>query len=186
MIGTLRATVTFRRRLLHIRITVNRMFPKMLIGFALIQAAALLAQVGASQLPGWEAVGKIRPGETVVVVLTRGGTINGAFESWSATSVSIVSGRATMRSLQATEVKEVSLRRGGGRLKVAGIGGAIGFGIGFGLGAAAAGTLTDRNNPSPGARAEAGGRVGVVGAGIGALIGALAGGARSTTIYRAR
>ena len=51
---------------------------------------------------------------------------------------------------------------------------------------ATAGAITDRNNPSFEARAEAGARVGVVGAGIGAVIGTLAGGARFKTIYRAR
>jgi hypothetical protein len=53
--------------------------------------------------------------------------------------------------------------------------------------ASAAGSLTDRNNPSFGSRAQAGGGVGLVGAGIGALIGALAGGgSRYQTIYQTR
>jgi hypothetical protein len=159
---------------------------KRLIGVALLQAAALLAQVDATQFPGWQAVGNVRPGDKVRVVLIRGEAIEGVFQSWSPGSVSIVSGRASMATLPAADVKEISLRRGGGRLRAAGIGGGIGFGIGFVLGAAAAGTLTDRNNPSLGARTEAGGRVGVVGAAIGAAIGALAGGARFQTIYRAR
>jgi hypothetical protein len=120
------------------------------------------------------------------VVLIRGGTIGGVFESWSASSVSIISGRASVMSIQATEVKEISMRRTAGRLRAAGIASGIGFGVGFGLGAATAGAIADRNNPSFGARTEAGGRVGVVGAGIGGVIGALAGGARSKTIYRAR
>jgi hypothetical protein len=162
------------------------MLSKRLIGLALIQTATLLAQVEALQLPGWQAVGKVRPGATVQVVLIRGGIIEGVFESWSASSVSIVSGRAATTSLQATEVKEISLRQPGHRLKAAAIGSGIGFGIGFGLGEATAGAITDRNNPSFGVRAEAGGRVGVVGAGIGALIVALAGAAQHKTIYRTR
>jgi len=166
--------------------TVNRMLAKKLIGLALLQTAALFAQIEASELPGWQAVGKVRPGEAVRVVLKRGGALEGVFESWSAASVSIVAGRASIRILQAAEVEEISLRRTGGRLRAAGIGAGIGFGIALGLGAATAGTITDRNNPSLGARADAGGRVGVVGAGIGALIGALAGGASSKTIYRSR
>jgi hypothetical protein len=156
------------------------------IGLALLQTAVLLAQVEASQLPGWQVVGTVRPGETIRVELSRGGRIDGVFERWSPASVSIVSDRASVTSLHASEVKEISIRRTGSRLKTAGIAGGIGFGIGFGLGAAAAGAITDRNNPSFGARAEAGGRIGVVGAGIGALIGALAGGPHFQVIYRAR
>ena len=159
---------------------------KRLIAVALVQTAALLAQVETSQLPGWQAVGKVRPGEAVRVVLTRGETIDGVVERWSATSVSIASGRTSVTSIQAADVKEISMRRTGGRLKAAGMGGGIGFGIRFTIGAATAGTIYDRNDPSFGTRAEAGGGFGVVAAGVGAVIGALAGGARSKTIYRAR
>jgi hypothetical protein len=162
------------------------MLPKRLIGLALVQTATLLAQIEASQLPGWQVVGKVRPGETLRVVLMHGGIVEGVFERWSSTSVSIVSGGASVTTVPAADVKEVSMRRTGGRLKAAGIAGGIGFGVGFGLGTATAGAITDRNNPSFGSRAEAGGRIGLAGAGIGAVIGALAGGGRSKTIYRAR
>jgi hypothetical protein len=161
------------------------MLSKRLIGLALLQAATLPAQVERSPLPGWQAVGKVRPGEAMRVVLVSGRTIEGVFESWSVTSVSIGSG-ASMMSLKATEVKEISVRQSGRRWKAAAIASGIGFGVGYAIGTATAGAITDRNNPSFGARVEAGARVGVVGAGIGALIGALTGGARSKTIYRAR
>jgi hypothetical protein len=124
--------------------------------------------------------------EVVKVGLVRGDVVDGRFESWSSGNVVISGRKAVTRTLVMGEVKQFLVRRPASRLKAVGIGAGIGFGVGFATGAGAAGSLTDRNNPSFGSRAQAGGGVGLVGAGIGALIGALVGGTRYETIYRSR
>jgi hypothetical protein len=146
-------------------------------------SAIASGQTVPAQSSGWQGLNRLRAGEDVRVVLTGGGTIEGRVERWSPEAFAIVAGNAGVRSLQVGEVKQVSVRRRGSRLKAAGIGAAIGFGAGFAIGASKAGFLADRNSPSLGVRAETGARVGALGGGIGALIGALSGGPRYRTIY---
>ena len=90
-----------------------------------------------------------------------------------------------MEQIPRQDVSAVRVEKRGSRKKAALWGGIIGFGIAFPIGAAAAGSLTDRNNPPASTRMGMGAGLGLFGCGIGAGLGALAGGTHSVTIYRA-
>ena len=158
-------------------------FSKRTLRFCL---AVVALQTAPAQSPDWQHLRRLHPGEAVRIELMSGGTIEGRFESWLSESVSIVMRNGPAQSVNARDVRLLSVRVTHSRLKAAAIGSGIGFGAGFALGAASAGHLTDMNNPRFGARAQAGSEVGLVGAGIGALIGTLGGSSRYRTVYRAR
>jgi hypothetical protein len=147
--------------------------------------AGLWGQPPASLPQTWQAVAALSREDTIMVVLTEGRVVEGRFQSISPESL-VLESKNQVRSLLLPSVKKVSVKRKASRAKTGAIGAAIGFGIGFPIGAAAAGHLTDRNNPKFTTRAGMGAGVGLLGAGIAAGVGALAGGSRFETVYRDR
>ncbi len=153
--------------------------------FPTIVLAALVCIPGWGQDQRWNRRASLSAGDPIQVLQIDGHTVDGKFQSLSPESLTLEN-RNQVRSLALSSIRQVSLRRKASRGKAAGIGAAVGFGIGFPIGAAAAGHLTDRNNPKFTTRAGMGAEVGLLGAGIAAAVGALAGGSRFETVYRNR
>ena len=141
------------------------------------------AQLMPAQDRDWEKLQSLTPGERVGVVLRDRKYIEGRFRSWSPERIDIARGQRE-ESLKIADVRSVTVRRKGSRLKGTGIGALIGFASAFPFGAASAGYIADQNNPSIQTRMGMGAGFGMFGAGIGAVIGALAGGTRQVTVYR--
>jgi hypothetical protein len=143
--------------------------------------AVLWGQPPASLPQTWQHVAKLSSEDTIMVVQTEGRVVEGRFQSISSESL-VLDNKNQVRSLPLPSIEKVSVKRKASRAKSA----AIGFGVCFSIGAAAAGHLTDRNNPKLTTRAGMGADVGLLGAGIAAGVGALAGGSRFETVYRHR
>jgi hypothetical protein len=148
-----------------------------------ILIVVLLASHAGAQSRDWAAVQRA-DGQSVVVSLRDGKVVRGKLEKWTPAALDLSSAKG-VEQIARPDVSAVRVERHGSRKKGALWGAVIGFGIAFPIGAAAAGNLTDRNNPSAATRAGMGAGFGLLAAGIGAGLGTLAGGSHTETIYRA-
>jgi hypothetical protein len=147
----------------------------------------LLASLGAAQSKEkeWAAVERLERQEGVAASLRDGRVVRGRLEKWRVDAMDLSTTKG-VEHFARQDVSAVRVEKRGSRKKGALWGAVIGFGIAFPIGVAAAGNLTDRNNPTASTRVGMGAGFGLLGAGIGAGLGSLTGGSHIETIYRAK
>ena len=143
---------------------------------------SLPAISAAQDVYSWQSLSQLGIGDKVRVSVTKGKSLTGPFQDWTAEQVTVAAVTA-----KKAEVRKVErFRRGGrGRGRRAGFGALIGFGGGFAFGIAAGGGCGHSFGPCL-SRPALGAAVGALGAVIGAASGASMPRRNTDVIYLAR
>jgi hypothetical protein len=134
---------------------------------------------GTSDRSSWDSLSRIKAGQSVEVRKRAGGTVKGAFESFSGDAVKLRDGRQDVEVPRA-DVSRVELDSG---RKALWIGAATGGGAGAAIGAGVGSRL---GNQSGGDFSGLTGAIAGVFALLGALAGLLAASLHHTTVYQAK
>lgn len=132
-----------------------------------------------SAAAGWDRIGQMAKNQKVKVHLRDGNILAGIIQEFGTDGFTLA-GKGKANALKRADIERLTKKA---RAKSAMWGAVAGFGLGAGLGAAAAGKITDKNNPSASDRMGSAVGVGAFLSGIGAVIG-VAGG-YDQTIYKA-